>query len=406
MRRAEAEKALLTRLESAFDQLAIQNASSTGDASILRNETTDAARAGSRISTANTSAKLKPTRAASTTDESGAHPRDVLASRLNQLHQEKQHRELGIIDHYSRELANLSTRWSPSPNATELEPSTSSFDSTEIDQRVRSLTKDLEWAVFETRQKAGVANDNLKAAQRSLDSQGDLTSQTQVHALGLVRDELTKWIEERLLVCGDGENADEGTEAVAAGDGTVPEDDLQNTFDAFAAARINLLQILNSRAEAPATESLDNQADESVRMVLLQIQDPVFRLEQRSVASTLRNGDDQARSYLGSQIQHEHEETVEMLQRLADESQLLPAYPMLNRSEKYSNARKVFGDKQEERPDEATEHAQAWSFAADAASETNNTKISQHLLEGDSAVKKADQSIQDFSFLKDMSTER
>jgi hypothetical protein len=407
MRRQEAEEALLKRLESAFDRLAIQNdASRTENGRPSRNEIAEATKAESRIPTANSSAKLKSSRAPSSTDEPTLHPRDLLRSRLDQLHQEKQNRDLGVIDHYAQELTKLSTSLAPSLDPATLEPSASSFDSTQIDQRVRSLTKDLEWAVFEARQKAATANASLKAAQRTLDSRGDLTIQAHVHSLGLVRDELTKWIEERLLVCGDEEPAEDETGAVVNDDGTASHNDMQNSFHAFATARTDLLRIIHSTAKPPAAEPPNDQVGEGAQMALPQIHDHVLHLEQRSVASASQSGYDHAQLYFESQIQHEQEVTVEILQRLADESQLLPAYPMLNKSEKFSNARRVFGDNQEERPEQVTERTQAWSFAADAASETTKNQISQHLLEGHSAIKKADQNMQDFSFLKDMSPER
>jgi hypothetical protein len=407
MRRPEAEEALLKRLETAFGRLAIQHdASRSDDEKLSRNDITEAARTRSMIPTATTSARLKSKRPIPNTDEPPAQPRDLLGSRLDQLHQEKRNRELGVIEHYAQELTKLSTSLPPSFDQTDLVLAASSFESTEVDQRVRSLTKDLEWTVFETRQKAARASGSLKTAQSTLISRSDLTIRAQVHALGLVRDELTKWIEERLLVCGDEETAEYENEAVGNGDETVSDNDMQNTFHAFTVARTNLLQIIHSTAKPPAAELINDDVGDGARIALPQIEDPVSQLELSSATSTLRDGNDHAMFYLEAQIRNEQEVTLEMLQRLADESQLLPAFPMLNKSENFSNARKVFGDKQSEQPDQVTEHSQAWSFAADAASETTKNKISQQLLVGESAVNRADQNMQDFLFLKEISTER
>ena len=103
-------------------------------------------------------------------------------------------------------------------------------------------------------------------------------------------------------------------------------------------------------------------------------------------------------------VEFERTDATEMLQRLADESQLLTAYPMLNKSERFSHARKVFGETGEQNPDDVAEHAKAWSFAAGTSGSASEARLTHDLLHANHALQKMQRNIQDIEFLSNIST--
>lgn len=403
MAREEVEKTLLKRLESAFAQITPQEVEPTprNDGSLSHQSGDQIHRFGPSI--ANTSAGLKHKLSGPSNDGPHTKPADLLICRLDHLHQERQDHGLGIVQHYAQELAGLAT---PSPFVSEqLELGTVPLETgyAEDQERANDLTKDLEWAVVEARHKSAVANADLKSAQLSLDPAGSLTIEAQLRALDSVKHELTGWLEDSLLLCGNEDDSDGVPEAAEIDVST--ERDIDQVFQAYAGARTRLLEAINfdSSTSVKVASSVDDSV-EMARIPVHQIQDRVIKMEEHSSTSTSRIDKTQARSYLEEVVAFEKTYATEMLQRLADESQLLTAYPMLNKSERTSHARKVFGETRDQNPDDVAEHAKAWSFAAGASGEASEARLTQGFLHGNHALQQTQKNIQDIEFLRNIST--
>jgi len=106
------------------------------------------------------------------------------------------------------------------------------------------------------------------------------------------------------------------------------------------------------------------------------------------------------------QIDDEHAKTVNMLDRLADESQLLQAFPILARSGRFQHAASTLGkrpDNDDKTKDEISQRMEPWMFAANAADVALSGALEKALGEGKQAMESVSKSLAELRLLKDAS---
>lgn len=97
-------------------------------------------------------------------------------------------------------------------------------------------------------------------------------------------------------------------------------------------------------------------------------------------------------SHIATSLSTQQDLTMQLLNRLANESHLLPNYPLLSRQPRFKNAVAALGPKQPSPPvheSRSTYDARAWAFAADAARSATHEIVEQRLEHGFTHVKNA-----------------
>lgn len=100
----------------------------------------------------------------------------------------------------------------------------------------------------------------------------------------------------------------------------------------------------------------------------------------------------QQEAHIATSLSKQQDLTMQLLNRLANESHLLPNYPLLSRQPRFKNAVAALGPKQLSAPvheSRSTYEARAWAFAADAARSATHEIVEQRLEHGFTHVKNA-----------------
>lgn len=334
----------------------------------------------------------------------------VLCSRLELLHEQERYSKLEVLEHHVQELGELSVASAEaSQSTTDPEQELASVIEVEIDPLVhdaRAKLRGLELAVVRERHKAAREKDRLQSLRIPDQSRGVVTASDQLRALEAVRRELSIWLEDGLASCSTQETPNEATQAASDNQTEETLHALQETYDGYVLSRANLLNAVRcaSISEPPPTGFStigSNQDQDHVPSV----EDGVIKIEQNMSILEQEEGIRQATSYLDGLLLEEEGCAVELLQRLADESQLLPSYPILSRSAKYDKTmRAIGGKKNADKGDPIIEQTKAWGFAGDAANDTTNASVLKHLKRGNQAIDEASKSLKDMQSLRDAFT--
>ena len=358
-----------------------------------------------------------------TPDAAGPESIGLLEARLDRLVREKQRSQLDIIDHYTMELDTVS-RAPPAETSDSMRNADPSVDmiigGPDMERVVQEKLRLLEMAVLQARHKANRERLQLQTIKTSAQFAEGSGGGNELQALNVVRRELTGWLEEILVKCSseelndhcdDGEaqngHCDEGEEQKSKSTG----EDVRDAYGQYFKAREKLSSLTGreSRPKSPTEAGATSTSAEATASKLPSqphVDDELITQEHVATSRETKQSQEQMKQYLANIVKDERKDAIDLLQRLADESQLIPAYPILARSGKFDNATKTFGSRDTAPPpDMVVSRAEAWAFAAEAANDTNNATISKHLEQGHQAMNEVQNNLNDLRFLRDTAEE-
>ncbi|KAI9640804.1 hypothetical protein NHQ30_010644 [Ciborinia camelliae] len=233
-------------------------------------------------------------------------------------------------------------------------------------------------------------------------------------ALGTTRNELINWIEMELGKAGDSSAAPEEKEP------SIPEHRGKEYIDSqLASIKRIYAQYLEVRKRMiiAATEDFSTPlptefgVEDSPGTLINEPSNDISNitsvlaysyLEDLVHISNEQKSTIQQRSYLTSSLTRQHKEAGKDLDRLVDESHLLPAYPMPT----VTSQRKRLGEpisfeddiSNSDKPSSSS-RAKAWVFAAESSSITTKEAVLERLEDGESALAEAYQTLNDLQIL-------
>jgi len=278
----------------------------------------------------------------------------------------------------------------------------SSSDVQEPDHKsLKDLIRDLEQAVL--RAKVQLKNErhllehvragNSKGEREDLDSVPRDVEKLQ--ALGRTRNELITWVEEELGKAGDSEpqDASETNHQSLTNTKESIEDQLilvKAQYSRYVQTRKTFIDTIAETVEPVLTispterkdgDAEDNEMESTSSMTW--IVSPYLRDLQ--LMSNEQKSSIQQKSYITVSLAKQHKETIQLFDRLAHESHLLPAYPLTtSRKDQFD----LDGMAGKEMPN-ASHRARAWTYAAESAKAATNDSVLASIEEGESALEGA-----------------
>ncbi|CZR50519.1 uncharacterized protein PAC_00392 [Phialocephala subalpina] len=251
----------------------------------------------------------------------------------------------------------------------------------------------------------------LKKEQRLLakvraDSSGSPESRgDRLQALGLTRNALINWIEAEMEKAGDGsvDVEDEELSNHDAGGKDYIEAQLasiQRQYGRYIEARQSLVTSATSISEPPVSTTKEEDSnvpaltDDSRPSQGMQIFYPY--LEKLAFTANEQKAAIQQRSHLTISLAKQVKEASQGLDRLADESHLLPAHPMPTASSQRKGLEGPLSFNGEllnhEKPDSSA-RGRAWVYAAESAGTATKNAITEQLEEGGKAMEESRNSV-------------
>jgi hypothetical protein len=234
------------------------------------------------------------------------------------------------------------------------------------------------------------------------------------YALSAVRKELTGWLEQSLETCQESHSTLEIDDEVEVdGSNARWEAKIDNQYERYLGARRRFIGAVASlRAPLPMQERKASvTVAESVGKPpslphSLADTGVVNVIESRLLPFMQQQNTSQAHlTSLDEQLQKETTTTINILDRLSDESQLLQAFPVLAHSGRFEHAALAFGKKQddseEEAPDEISKQLKSWLFAAKAADVASAGTVETYLQQGEKAIQAALRSLNALRLVKE-----
>ena len=229
---------------------------------------------------------------------------------------------------------------------------------------------------------------------------------SRIAALCRTRDELIKWMEERLAGSGQvNEDASfkDSDRKLEGEDGSI-----EQRKAAIAAKYEQYLEARESMIAA-ASEAISNQGQgegpKEDRIVDPQIESDRKHNAQQAArilpylteylipSARSQKAFMQQESHMTKSLSTQQKLTSQLLDRLANESHLLPKYPLLARQPRFINSVAALGPKQLSPPlneSRSTSEARAWAFAADAARSATHEVVDERLEHGFTHVQNAE----------------
>jgi hypothetical protein len=340
-----------------------------------------------------------------------------LSEHLELLRLKKRSEELHIFQRYVTKLQHspaakpdfLGPKTIPRVQLDSLSPA-QQYDSSDGGQAVDSvdaLVRRLERAVISAKYKVEHEHALLNEVEREVSASSVIhTQKNRSCALAATRVELVAWIEDKISSSQSNEKSmvnkggrEQQTES------TIPllQAEIMAKYNQYIEMRKSLLDCISdciafaehSQAEVAASEVKSNFPTPSAQtpslsylpFILTQIQNP----------TQLRHFHRQQAAYYSNLMAKEGSKTTFELSRLADESHLLPSYPMLARQDRFKHAATAIASKgllanaaPSEEESEMSRRMKAWSFAADAAREATERMLVGQLEKGTEAVKEGE----------------
>lgn len=342
--------------------------------------------------------------------EPSRSPSTSLTTHLQLLRLRENNRKLSVLQAHTHSLNTLAHEHRifdsevpvRSSTSEQTNPDVPEHDLLSIKDTINSLTRSLELAVLQARaqlkrEEALLAEVQARYAETDQDK---ASTQARLHALSATRHELTDWLEASLAQC----SQDEGLARQEAPETTksleVYEELVDGQYAEYVAARKRLVaasQVLLQPLPAGTAVSKPSPAkseSNTASAPQLDTATLAYILHNFLPSRQFRNKLSETARYASTQLAQEREDTVDMLERLGDESQLLAAYPILARSERFKGTAASLGHKTEESEDEVLERVKAWEFAAGAAVTAMGANVEKQLEEGERAIEAFEESMQ------------
>ena len=356
-----------------------------------------------------------------------------LETHLKLLQMRKRHKEVQITRHYFEKLRETkpgkdgSFEFRPPPPEVDddsglpdlLQASLESDVGPRHGESTEELTKKLERAVVKAkhqleREKALLAQVKEKhIATKNAQGDASIQPRARIHALAATRDELVRFLEETMssVVGLEEDNAAEhGDEPALNIEGV--QEEIAAEYERYITSRKRLLDIAanvlsdpgpadnNPTREAIAVET---RARASAPVSALSKISPLpFISEQLMPLLQSQRANASQESHTTKVLNTEKANALESLDRLADESHLLPAYPIMARQERFKNVVTALGGPRKLDPAMAdTENdtavmirrAEAWAFAADEARKAEGDLVKEKVRYGNERLNGAEGSL-------------
>lgn len=228
-----------------------------------------------------------------------------------------------------------------------------------------------------------------------------------LQALDNTRNELIRWIETELSKASteDDEAATSQVQAQTADDQAIITRQLQQIQDKYkeyVTARKELLKLISQTPQpslpppepTTATSSLKSAETESPSTDFLITPCIQALLTQAQLQKALITH----RSHIAASLSRQNKESCQLLGRLAEESQLLSAYPMKDSTRRRSGIPEIIAAKPNGRPDMAS-RVKPWIFASDAAKISTLEAVAEKVEVGQVALESSMEAIHEMGVL-------
>ncbi|KAI2699541.1 hypothetical protein DTO013E5_4429 [Penicillium roqueforti] len=275
---------------------------------------------------------------------------------------------------------------------------------TGLDELVHSLER----AVVCAKAQLDRQKQLFEKAKAQHDPQAE-TADTKAQALQRTRDELVQWVEERLV--GQGDPDESLLQELPPEDIEEAQRGLENRkiqiaeqYAAYLQARRDLLDAA-SRACQPVnlTQKPPSRTTNKIELSTAEMPPPnpidVLLYTNETLVPLYKSQKSLAlqRSYLSGLLSKEKSTTLRALNRLSDESHLLPEYPILARQPRFKHTptlgSRIQTQTSEQTPDEVVGLAEAWAFASNAAAANGKEFIQQKIALGNEVAQDARQTL-------------
>lgn len=359
--------------------------------------------------------------------EAPAHdPNSDFQAYLKLLRGRRHHAKLQVFQHHLDELKQRDvpgSEYFEKQTATDKHIAPPELDGSESEggskDNLEELVHKLERAVIRAKSQLDREKKLLEEVKARHESNGpreeDIPSAVKARALQRTRDELVQWIEKQLVITGGGDSGpvvELSPEELEDSARLLEErkEQIQKQYDIYIAARKKLLDaaskacqpIAMTPAPMPSTQpriteqkTLPNETP-SIHPIdaLAFTSENILPLAKSQRALALQ------KSYLSGMLAKEKATTLRRLNRLSDESHLLPEYPIPDRQSRFRNAtalkhRRTTSSAEPTKPDEVVRLAEAWAFASEAAGEKERQHVEQQIELGDEAAQDAQKTLQE-----------
>jgi hypothetical protein len=255
--------------------------------------------------------------------------------------------------------------------------------------------------------------EKVRASTSTLNSQQESGSRQQ--ALGTTRNELINWMETELSKAGDSSAEPAGQDAGT--DENRGKDYINSQlaiigriYDQYLEVRKQLVAATHDGVSPPNTITIDEAEDfiEASPDEVVEEQENVTRisaypyLEEFLSLSNEQKSIIQQRSYLTSSLTRQLKNASQDLDRLTDESHLLPSYPMPNMTQPKGHLGDPISfeeDISNQTKPSLSSRAKAWVFAAESSSIATKEAVLERLEDGEAALADAHQALGEFQLL-------
>jgi hypothetical protein len=271
---------------------------------------------------------------------------------------------------------------------------------------LKALIRSLEQAVL--RAKVRLRNEQLLLEQFKSDSskehQGDLDSASAnvqtLQALGRTRNELISWVEDELGKAGDSTPEDSSGSRLQPSHQTKESVEDQLTlvkaqYGRYVQARKAFIDAVSDAVEPDLVidpierkeNDLDDPEGESTQSTTWILSPYIGELQ---LISNEQKASIQQKSHLTVSLAKQHKETMQLFDRLAHESHLLPAYP---RAAPKPSRREIgqfdLDEMAGKETPNASHRARAWTYAAESASAATKDTVFGNTEDGQAAIEGA-----------------
>lgn len=276
---------------------------------------------------------------------------------------------------------------------------------------VDALVRRLEMAVISAKYKVDHEHRLLTEVEQDVSAiPVSVKQERRSCALAATRDELVTWIEDKLSGSQSNEKGlvDEGLQEQQT-ESLIPQirSEIMEKYDQYIKVRKRMLDLISDctivteqpQPEVQASKTKSNSPAPSSQTPSLSYLP--FILTQIHHPTQLRQFHRQQTTHLSSLMNKERSKTTFELSRLADESHLLPEYPMLAQQDRFKHATTAIASKgllasavASDEEIEMSRTMEAWSFAADSAREATGEIVIRHLERGGEAVKEGERCVE------------
>lgn len=352
---------------------------------------------------------------------------EVLNHYLDLLRERRRYEKLQLFDIHLKEWAATSeppteqdnSRYHVSLDGLVMEKADGSANGSS--DNVQALISKLEKTVVRAKAKLAREQHLLKQLQDLQASTRPASNNvgSNIHALQRTRDELVQWVEDKLAITG---TEDDTMDQLQYDNGTANSAEtsqlaaaeyksrIQEQYVAYVKARQSLLDALSvlsqpSRSTVTALNIPSTQKAAEVAATHENTEEwgsiDVFRNVSEHIlpASKYQKSLALQRSYLVGMLAKEKTNLKHTMDRLSQESHLLPEYPILARQPKFRHITPTASaglrqDHKAGKADEVVERAQAWAFAAEAARSSESDYIQQKIEHGAEMADTASEQLQ------------